>query len=63
MVKVIYKNSEFQVPGNTSPRKIIVRLGLNPESTLATRSGKLISLETSIGQQDEIKLISVVSGG
>lgn len=63
MVKVIFKETEHLVSGNTTVRKIIAALGLNPESVLAMRDGKLIVNETFIGNQAEIRLISVVSGG
>jgi sulfur carrier protein ThiS len=63
MVKVIFKNHEWQVPGNIIIRELITGLGLNPESILALRDGKLVNNDTRLGNQGEIKLISVVSGG
>lgn len=44
-------------------RALITSLRLNPESILALRDGKLLSNETRLGDQDEIRLISVISGG
>ena len=63
MVKVIFRNDEWQVPGNIIIRELITGLGLNPESILAVRDGKLVNNDTRLGNQGEIKLISVVSGG
>jgi len=44
-------------------REMITSLGLNPQSVLAVKEGKLISNETRLGSQGEIKLIPVISGG
>ncbi|MFZ0927554.1 MAG: MoaD/ThiS family protein [Syntrophobacteraceae bacterium] len=63
MVKVIFKNVEWQIPGNITVRKLMTDLGLNPQSVLAVRDGKLVNNETRLGDQGEVKLISVVSGG
>ena len=63
MVKVFYRESQIETPGNTTIRELIKGLGLNPQSVLAVREGKLVSNETWLGKEDEIKLISVISGG
>ncbi len=63
MIKVSFKDAQHIVEGNTTVRKIITGLGLNPESILAMRDGKLIVNETFLGKEAEIKLLSVVSGG
>jgi hypothetical protein len=43
MVKVIFRNYEWQVPGNIIIRELITGLGRNPESILAVRDGKLVN--------------------
>ena len=63
MVKVIFRNVEWQIPGNITIRELITQLGLNPQSVLAVRDGKLVNNETRLGNQGEVKLISVISGG
>jgi len=63
MVKVIFRNAECQIPGNITIRELITQLGLNPQSVLAVRDGKLVNNETRLGNQGEVKLISVISGG
>ncbi len=63
MIKVIFKDVEWQIPGNITIRELITGLGLNPQSVLAVRDGKLVNNETRLGNQGEIKLISVISGG
>ena len=63
MVKVTFRNEEWQIPGNITIRKLITDLGLNPQSILAVMDGKLVSNETRLGSEGQIKLISVISGG
>jgi sulfur carrier protein ThiS len=63
MVTVVYRDRTWQVRAGSTVRHIIVSAGLNPESTLAVRDGKLIHEATLIRDGDVIKLIRVVSGG
>lgn len=63
MAKVIFRDKEWEVPGGTRVRDIIKKAGLDPESVLATRDGKLINEETIVEEEDTIKLLAVISGG
>ena len=63
VIKVVFKGSEWHIPGNMTVRELMKSLGLNPQSVLAVQDGKLVSNETRLGDQGEIRLISVVSGG
>ena len=63
MVKVIYRDRTWEVKPGSTVRHIIDKAGLNPESVLAVRDGKLINEETLTQNGDTIKLVTVVSGG
>jgi len=63
MVKIIYRDKTWDIKPGSTVRHIIVKVGLNPESTLAVRNGKLINEETLTQDGDEIRLVGVVSGG
>ena len=63
MVKISFRDSEFESAGNITIRELIKGLGLNPQSVLAVKEGKLVNNETRLGTEGEIKLISVISGG
>ena len=63
MVKVFFRETEFETPGNVTIREVIKGLGLNPQSVLAVKEGKLVHNETRLGTEGEIKLVSVISGG
>lgn len=63
MVKVIYRDSTWEVKPGSTVRHIIEKAGLNPESILAVRDGRLINDATLTQDGDIIKLVAVVSGG
>ena len=63
MVNVIYRDKTWQVQAGSTVRHIIETSGLNPESILALRDGKLINDATLTREGDTIKLVAVVSGG
>ncbi len=63
MVKVHFRGSEIETPGKMTVRELMKSLGLNPQSVLAVVDGNLVSNETRLSDQGEIKLISVISGG
>jgi sulfur carrier protein ThiS len=63
MVNVIYRDKTWEVKPGSTVRHIIEHAGLNPESILAMRDGKLVNDATLTQDGDTIKLIAVVSGG
>jgi sulfur carrier protein ThiS len=63
MVTVIYRDKTWEVKPGSTVRHIIDKAGLNPESVLAVREGRLINEETITQNGDTIKLVTVVSGG
>ncbi|HEY4691301.1 MAG TPA: MoaD/ThiS family protein [Anaerolineae bacterium] len=63
MIKVTYRDKKWEVPGRVTVRDLILKVGLNPETILAVKDSKLINDATVLGDEDEIKLIAVISGG
>ena len=63
MIRVTFKDTQREMPGNVTIRELMTGLGLNPQSVLALKDGKLVNNETRLGNEGEIKLISVISGG
>ena len=63
LVKLIYRNKQWQLAGGMTVRDAILKCGLNPEQVLAVRGGKLINEATLLKDGDEIKLVAVISGG
>ena len=62
MVKVIFKNAEWEIPGNITIRELITDLGLTPKRS-GCQGRQARDNETRLGSQGEVKLISVISGG
>jgi sulfur carrier protein ThiS len=63
MVTVNYRDRTWEIKPGSTVRHIVEKAGLNPESILAVRDGKLINDATLTEDGDIIKLVSVVSGG
>ena len=63
MVKVVFRERNWEVKAGSAVRHIIEQAGMNPETVLAVRDGKLINDATLTEDGDLIKLIAVVSGG
>jgi sulfur carrier protein ThiS len=63
MITVTYRDKTWEMKAGSTVRHIIKKAGLNPESFLAVRDGKLINEATLTEDGDIIKLIAVVSGG
>ncbi len=62
-MKLIYRDKVWELKGGMTVRDAILKVGLNPESVLATRDGKVINEEEITRDDDEIKLVAVISGG
>ena len=63
MISVTYRDKEWEVPGQQTVREVIQQVGLDPATVLAVRNGKLALDSEVLGDDDEIKLIAVISGG
>ncbi|MFQ6016132.1 MAG: MoaD/ThiS family protein [Anaerolineae bacterium] len=62
-MRVIYRDKVWDLKGSITVREAIKKVGLDPQSVLATRNDKLINQETVLSDDDTIKLIAVISGG
>ncbi|HZY44227.1 MAG TPA: MoaD/ThiS family protein [Anaerolineae bacterium] len=63
MLKVTYRDQHWAVRGNQTVRELIQQVGLDPATVIAVRDGKLVFDKELLGEDDEIKLIAVISGG
>jgi sulfur carrier protein ThiS len=62
-MKLIYRDQEWELKGNTTLRDALKKVGLSPEAVLAVREGKLLTDDVILRPEDTVKLIAVVSGG
>ena len=63
MVKIVYRDQEWEIKEGMTLRDAILKAGLNVEAVLALREGKLIAEDTILKDGDEIELIAVASAG
>jgi len=63
MIKVTYRDKQWEVPGRRTVRDVILAVDLNPAIVLAVRKGKLVLDSELLDEDDELKLIAVISGG
>ena len=71
MVKVIFRDKEWEVRAGMTVRDAILKVGLDPQAVLPVRVGAasshvrsgLINEATILRQGDVIKLVAVISGG
>ncbi|MGA9350286.1 MAG: MoaD/ThiS family protein [Anaerolineae bacterium] len=63
MVKVMFRNKEWELRAGMTVRDAILKVGLDPQAVLAVREGKLINEATILTDGDTVKLIAVISGG
>lgn len=64
-VKIKYEGDEKEVDAEegTAVKDILKALGVNPETVITEKEGKLVSLEEEVANGEELRLINVVSGG
>ena len=64
MVKVFIEKENRKVDVEADNcNEVLTKLNINPETVLLARNNELILLETKLNNNDELKLLSVISGG
>lgn len=62
-MKIIYRDQEWELRGRRRVQDAIKEVGLNPHTVLAVRAGKLLTEDVMLEEEDEVKLVAVISGG
>jgi sulfur carrier protein len=64
-VKVRLRNPDrdVEVAGGRRVRDVLADLRMNPDTVLVIRRGELITRDERVGEQDEIEVRPVISGG
>lgn len=62
-MKLIYRGQAWELRGGMTARAAIKKVGLQPEAVLVVRNGKLVTDDTLLEDEDEVKLMAVISGG
>ena len=58
-----FRDQEYEVRPGMTLRDALLNNNIQPEAVLAVRDGELITEDRIVREGDEIRLISVISGG
>lgn len=62
-MRITYRDQEWELRGRRRMRDAIREVGLIPHAVLAVRDGKLLTEDAVLEDDNEVKLIAVISGG
>lgn len=62
-MQITYRDKKWEVKGGITARDAIKKIGLDPEGVLVTVNGKLVTDDVILKEDDQVKLVAVVSGG
>jgi sulfur carrier protein ThiS len=62
-MKIIYRGQEWELQGSRQVQDAIKEVGLLPQTVLAVRDGKLLTGDRMLEEDDEVRLVAVISGG
>jgi sulfur carrier protein ThiS len=60
---MIFRGKEYRVKVGMTIRDALFKIDIQPDTVLITRDGELITDDEILREEDEIKLIAVISGG
>lgn len=63
VAEFILRNKKYEVKSGMTIRSALEKIGIEPESVLATRNGELITDDEILEEDDRIRLVAVISGG
>ena len=55
------KNMELKFSGTV--KELLEKISVNPETILVVRDKELLTLDRDVDDKDEVRLLSVISGG
>ena len=62
-MRISYRDDEWKLEGKRRVREAIQEVGLNPQTVLAVREGKLLTEDVVLEEDDDLQLVAVISGG
>ena len=66
-IKVFYdrenKEKTLELDGNTSVKDLLKKMNINPITVIVSRNDNIILEDEELKDKDDIKIISVISGG
>lgn len=62
-MKVKFREQTFEFDREMTVRELLKELNLSPESTIVVRDDEVLTEDERLGKDDEVKVISAISGG
>ncbi len=62
-MKVTYRDKKWELRGGMTARDLLRKLEIPQDTVLVVRDGQLITEDTILQDDDNIKLVAVISGG
>jgi len=62
-MKIVYRDQAWELEGRRCVQDAIREVGLIPHAVLAVRDGRLLTGDLMLEEEDEVKLVAVISGG
>ncbi|MGZ8581444.1 MAG: MoaD/ThiS family protein [Actinomycetota bacterium] len=62
-VKLRNPDREVDLPGGRAIREVLDELGVNADTVLVIRDGELVTRHDHVGDDDEVEVRPVISGG
>lgn len=62
-MKIAYRDKQWELHGRRRVRDAIKEVGIIPQTVLAVRDGKLLTEDVMLDEDDEVRLVAVISGG
>ncbi|MBI1973047.1 MoaD/ThiS family protein [Candidatus Woesearchaeota archaeon] len=57
------EHKTVELPSKTTVKDLLTKLSLNPVAVLVVREGKVLIEQQALQDKDQLKILSVVSGG
>jgi sulfur carrier protein ThiS len=62
-MQITFRDKKWELKGGITARDALKKTGTDPESVLIVVNGKLVTDDTILKDDDQVKLVAVVSGG
>ncbi len=62
-MKIVFRDKKWELKGGATARDTLKKLGIELESVLIVVNGKLATDDVVLRDDDDVKLVAVVSGG
>ncbi len=62
-MRITFRDQTWEIKGGITARDAIKKAGLDPESVLVTVNAKLVTDDVILRENDEVRLVAVISGG